>query len=76
MRIELRNNEPVFIAGIRDDVLPVSEGVKRLRKDKRLSTTELARLLGVSRRTVEGWEQGKAISRMALLFMRRIIDEK
>ena len=75
MRIELRNNEPVFIDGTKNNVLSVKDGIKRLRKDKQLNTTELARLLGVSRRTIEGWEQGKTVSRMALLFMQRIIEE-
>lgn len=41
-------------------------GVKAIRKKLGMKTTQFADHLGVSRRTVEGWESGREPGRLAL----------
>ena len=50
-------------------VLDYAEGVKAVRSELGLSTAEFAAKMGTSRRTVEGWEQGRLPSNTALLLM-------
>ena len=42
------------------DVMPYDDGIRTLRLRLTLSTQQLADACNVSRRTVEGWEQGRA----------------
>lgn len=57
-------NQPPDIA-----TLAPSAYVKALRAHLNLSTRELADKLGVSHRTVEGWEQARAVPRGPALKM-------
>ena len=43
-----------------------SDNPREIRRMLNMTTDELAEISGVSRRTVEGWEQGRAISGPAL----------
>lgn len=54
------------------EVMDYAPGIKAIRRKVGLTTQSLADLCGVSRRTVEGWEQGRmptaaALNVMALL---------
>jgi DNA-binding transcriptional regulator YiaG len=49
-------------------------GIRALREKLSLSTQALADLCGVSRRTVEGWEQGRLPSAGALNVMGALLD--
>jgi ribosome-binding protein aMBF1 (putative translation factor) len=57
--------QPVILG---DDglVMDYAPGIKAIRERLELSTTELAKHCGVSRRTVEGWEQGRLPNAAAL----------
>jgi DNA-binding transcriptional regulator YiaG len=63
---------PVVLA---DDGAPMdyAAGIKALRELRGLSTQALADLCGVSRRTVEGWEQGRMPTTAALNVMSRLV---
>jgi DNA-binding transcriptional regulator YiaG len=50
-------------------VMEYANGIKALRERLQLSTQELAEACEVSRRTVEGWEQGRAIDAAPLNLM-------
>ena len=69
-----QGNNPVFINGT-GEVLTGQEGTKQLRKLKGWSTTELANHLGLAKRTIDGYEQGRKVSKIALLLMMRLIEE-
>ncbi len=60
--------QPVILA---DDgaVMDYATGVKAVRKKLNMSTAQLAEACGVSRRTVEGWEQGRLPNAAALNVM-------
>ena len=47
---------------------------KRIREMLNLTTDELAEIAGVSRRTVEGWEQGRLIPKPALMLIQRFLE--
>lgn len=47
--------------------LDYADGIRAIRAARGWSTDDLARRCGVSRRTVEGWEQGRLPSAPALL---------
>ena len=51
------------------EVLDYADGVKAVRSKLGLSTAEFADKMGTSRRTVEGWEQGRLPSNTAMLLM-------
>ena len=57
--------QPVILA---DDgsVMDYAPGVKAIRAKRGWSTQQLAAVCGVSRRTVEGWEQGRPVPAAAL----------
>jgi len=64
---------PVFV----DDTnqpLDYADGFQRLRHEKGWNTTKLAELLGVSARTVEGWEQGRMPAKTVLLLLQQILS--
>jgi len=46
--------------------------IKKLRRKHNLDTRQLAEICGVSHRTVEGWEQGRSISKPALRHLWRL----
>lgn len=46
--------------------MPQADFIKELRRRHRVGTRELADVCGVSPRTVEGWEQGRPMSKAAL----------
>lgn len=50
-----------------------ADGLRRLRKSKRWSVADLADQIGVSSRTVEGWEQGRMPSKPALIILSKLI---
>ena len=54
-------------------VIDYRDGIQKIRDSLGLSTTELGKLCGVSRRTVEGWEQGRQPSAAALNAMASIV---
>lgn len=51
------------------------QGVKTVRLRLDFSTQELADACGVSRRTVEGWEQGRTPTAAALNMMSKLISD-
>lgn len=57
--------QPVILA---DDgsVMDYAPGVKAIREKAGMTTQQLADEIGVSRRTVEGWESGRMPSTLAL----------
>lgn len=63
---------PVILA---DDgaLMDYAPGIKAIRTRLGLSTQQLADLCGVSRRTVEGWEQGRSPTAAALNVMAGLI---
>lgn len=63
--------QPVILTD-NGEVMDYAPGIKAIRDKLGLTTQSLADLCGVSRRTVEGWEQGRmptaaALNVMALL---------
>ena len=56
---------PVFVDAS-NNPLDYADGLRKIRRTLKLSTDELAEIAGVSRRTVEGWEQGRPISGPAM----------
>jgi DNA-binding transcriptional regulator YiaG len=65
---------PVII-GDAGQVLDYGAGIKALRAKLKLSTHDLAEKCGVSRRTVEGWEQGRMPDAAALNVMSQLLNE-
>ena len=63
---------PVFVDD-NNQVLDYADGLRKLRKTKGWSTAKLAEQLGVSARTVEGWEQGRMPSKPALIILSKLI---
>jgi len=57
--------QPVILA---DDgsVMDYAPGIKAIREKNKMNTQQLADAVGVSRRTVEGWESGRQPSTLAL----------
>jgi len=64
--------QPVILA---DDgsVMDYAPGIKAIRAKTGMSTQELAEAVGVSRRTVEGWEMGRMPSTLALRAMSALV---
>lgn len=52
----------------------LSLSIKEVRAKLKLSTVELAQRVGVSRRTVEGWEQGRRVPDTAALLIATFFD--
>ena len=65
--------QPVIIG---DDgaVMDYAPGIKAIREKCGLTTQALADLCGVSRRTVEGWEQGRMPTAAALNVMAPLVS--
>ena len=55
------------------EVLDYADGVKAVRSKLELGTQQLADSCGVSKRTVEGWEQGRMPTASALNVMRDLL---
>lgn len=53
-----------------------SKDIKEFRKKLKLNTKDFGDLIGVSARTVEGWEQGKKPSGTAIKILNQIFIEK
>ncbi|UCH71747.1 MAG: helix-turn-helix transcriptional regulator [Thermoplasmatales archaeon] len=66
---------PIFLDD-NDNVLDYADGIRRLRKLKKISTKKLGEICGVSHRTVEGWEQGRLPSKSALFLMKSLLSDK
>ncbi len=64
---------PVFAKN--GEILDSKDGIKEFRRERNLSTSKLAEICGVSRRTVEGWEGGKNPSKAALTTLMNIPEE-
>jgi DNA-binding transcriptional regulator YiaG len=64
--------QPVILA---DDgsVMDYAPGIKAIRAKTGMTTQQLAEAVGVSRRTVEGWEMGRMPSTLALRAMARLV---
>ena len=64
--------QPVILA---DDgsLMDYAPGIKLIRDKRGLTTQALADLCGVSRRTVEGWEQGRIPTAAALNVMSSLV---
>lgn len=63
---------PVFVVG--REPLDYADGIKAARKQLGVNTWELGRLLGISGRTVEGYEQGRIMpSKPVLLLLQQIL---
>jgi len=63
---------PIFVDE-NNNPLDYAPAFRQLRKEKGWSTTELAEMLGVSSRTLEGWEQGRMPSKTSLLLLSHLI---
>ncbi|BDD88713.1 helix-turn-helix domain-containing protein [Desulfofustis limnaeus] len=63
---------PVFVDD-NDNLLDYYDGIRRMRAERGWSTQDLADKLGKSRRTVEGWEQGRMPDKTALLLLSRLL---
>jgi DNA-binding XRE family transcriptional regulator len=65
---------PVILA---DDgsVMDYGPGVKAIREKAGMTTEQLANKIGVSRRTVEGWEQGRPISTPAIKLLATLLKK-
>ncbi len=50
--------------------------IKKLRMDRSWSTADLAQEVGVSRRTVEGWMQGRPMSKPVKIMMRILMNKE
>ena len=61
------------ILGDDEDVMDYAPGIKALRAKLGLSTQDLAEKCNVSRRTVEGWEQGRMPDPAALNVMAQLL---
>jgi DNA-binding transcriptional regulator YiaG len=63
---------PIFVD---DDNNPLdyADGLRQLRKAKGWSVADLAEQVGVSARTVEGWEQGRLPSKPALIILSKLV---
>lgn len=55
------------------DVMDYAPGIKAVRENLKLSTQQLADACGCSRRTVEGWEQGRVPEAAALNVMAALL---
>ena len=55
------------------EVLEYAAGIKAIRQQMELTTAEFAEQMGTSRRTVEGWEQGRVPSNTALLLLQYLL---
>lgn len=55
------------------EVMDYAPGIKAIRDKAGLTTQALADLCGVSRRTVEGWEQGRMPTAAALNVMAALV---
>ena len=64
--------KPVIISD-KGSVMDYASGTKAVRAKLKLTTKELADACNVSRRTVEGWEQGRPIDAAALNVMARLL---
>jgi DNA-binding transcriptional regulator YiaG len=58
------------------DVMDYALGIKAVRGKLNLTTEQLAAICNVSRRTVEGWEQGRMPETAALNVMATLISQK
>ena len=63
---------PVFVDGD-NNPLDYADGFRQVRHLKGWSTADLAEQIGVSSRTVEGWEQGRMPSKPALIILSSLI---
>ena len=63
---------PVFVDE-NNNPLDYAPAIKQLRSDKGWSTSYLAEKLGKSRRTIEGWEQGRMPDKTALLLLQHLL---
>jgi len=59
-----------------DNPLDYAEGLQMIRHERKWSVADLASLLGVSARTVEGWEQGRMPTIPALMLLQRILKAR
>lgn len=64
--------QPVILSD-EGEVMDYAPGVKAIRAKLSMSTQDLADACGVSRRTVEGWEQGKQPNAAALNVMASLV---
>jgi DNA-binding XRE family transcriptional regulator len=62
---------PVFVDED-GSLIDYAEGLRRLRKERGWTVSDLASQVGVSPRTVEGWEQGRMPSKSALILLCKI----
>lgn len=61
------------ILDAKGETMGYADGVKTVRAQLSLTTSDLAEKCGVSRRSVEGWEQGRHVPAAALNVMRDLI---
>lgn len=64
---------PVFMTGGR--IVSYSEGFKKIKMINRLTSKELAEVIGISERTMEGWIWGKKPGLKRLLALKTIMDK-
>lgn len=78
MKITFNHPDTGRPAILTDDgsVMSDADGIKAIRKGAGMSTQAFADLVGVSKRTVEGWESGRMPSRLAFWAMAQLIERK
>lgn len=59
----------VFLDTEDNQIIEPAEGLQRLRRQLGMSVAEFAQLVGKSKRTIEGYEQGRAPDKTVLLLL-------
>lgn len=76
LRLYLDANAGALVFRDGGSPLTHAEGIKRIRAARGWNTKAMGEALGVSSRTVEGWEQGRPIECTILLRIARVMREK
>jgi DNA-binding transcriptional regulator YiaG len=74
MIITTTTNPPAILSDA-GEPMPTSEGIREIRRRLGISAADLASSCGVSRRTVEGWEQGRPVSKAPMLLMAGLLEQ-
>lgn len=69
MKMQKKDFMPEFFDECAGVAVPLDVGVRALRRSLEMNTEQFGAALGVSSRTVEGWELGRPAALAALLTM-------
>jgi DNA-binding transcriptional regulator YiaG len=81
MKIKITTEHPASSYGqpvilIDDELQDYAPGIQAIRRELKLSCAELGEKLGVSGRTIEGWEQGRLPETRALNALADLLSKK